>query len=163
VSKAKAFLITGMPRCRAAWLSVLCTTGSSLCYYGPSREFQNVRDVAALYASDFYKNIGIADSDLSFALPWLLETIKPRTVLLDRDAAEVEADEMIGGSPREAREKIQQFRNHPLVMFVPFEALELKRVIQKIFWHLMPGESFDEVRFEQLEKMRIDSRLRQAA
>jgi hypothetical protein len=160
---AKPFLITGMPRCKAAWLSVLCTTGDSLCYYAASREFRDTKDAVSLYQSDFYKFIGIADSELSFALPWILETIKPRTVILDREPSDVDPQDFRGGRPEVARERIMQFRNHPLVMFVPHEALETKRVIQKIYWHLMPGGSFDECRYDQLAKMRIGGLMSKAA
>lgn len=149
MSSARPFLITGMPRCRAAWLSVLCTTGNSLCYYNASFGFNTIEDLRALYASEYYKFVGVADTALSLFLPEIIESIKPRTLIIDREP------ERATDLTRRARESMLQFQNHPLVMWVPFEALHTKRVIQKLFWHLMPEATFDECRYEQLEKMRI--------
>lgn len=158
--KSQPFLITGMPRGRQAWLSVLCTTGRSLCYYDPSVRFSQIEDLRSLYDSEFYKFVGVADTAMSFFLPWILENIRPRTLIIDRDPAEVEAShERIGNlssnAPTLAHAAILPFKEHPLVMWVPFEALSRKRVIQRIFWHLMPGEPFDETRYEELARLHI--------
>ena len=109
----------------------------------------DISDLAAMYESDYYKFVGVADPALSLFLPKIMESIKPQTVIIDREP------EKETNWTRLAREAMMKFREHPLVLWVPFDALHTKRVIQKIFWHLMPGETFDETRYEQLEKMHI--------
>jgi hypothetical protein len=147
--KANSFLITGSPRCRAAWLTVLCTTANSRCYYSPSYYFTDLSDLERLYESDHYKFVGAADSLLTLFLPQILDTIKPRTLVVYR---EPEKETRL---TKQAYDVMESVKNHPLVLHAPFEALAHKRVIQKLFWHLLPGEAFDEERYAQLEKMRI--------
>jgi hypothetical protein len=147
--KANAFLITGSPRCRAAWLSVLCSTANARCYYNPSYGFTDLSDLERLYESDHYKFVGAADSVLALFLPQILDTIKPRTLIVYREP------EKRTRYTKQAFEAMEAVKNHPLVLCAPFEALAHKRVIQKLFWHLLPGEAFDEERYAQLEKMRI--------
>ena len=159
---AEKFLITGLPRTRAAWLSVFCTTGQSICYHEPSTQISDLSELDRIFASDFYKHVGIADSGLGFFLDWILENIKPRTLIVDRDPAEVTELLVKLGVARSnyadlLHEKLMRFKSHPLVMWVPMEALQQKRVMQKVYWHLMPGEAFDEVRYEQLSKMTIEA------
>ena len=159
---AKPFLITGLPRSRTAWLSVLCSTSDSICYHEPIGGIRDVSDIEALYRSDFYKYVGISDSGLGFFLPWILENIKPRTLIVERDPLQVAASLAQLGLPRTnfldlLGERLAPFKSHPLVMWVPFEALNTKRVIQKIYWHLMPGHAFGEERYEQLAKMKIET------
>ena len=157
---ATPFLITGLPRSRTAWLSVLCSTGQAICYHEPIGGMRDISDIEALYKSEFYKFVGISDSTLGFFLPWILKNVKPRTVIIERDMKEVMQSLFEIGLPRSnlvelLMDRLREFKDHPLVMWVPFEALKTKRVVQKIFWHLMPNSAFDEMRYEQLEKMRI--------
>jgi hypothetical protein len=158
---AKPFLITGLPRSRTAWLSVLMSTGPAICYHDILGQVSDIEDLPRLFQSDFYKHVGIADCGFGFFLGRILDTIKPRTLIVDRDPAEVAQSLHKLGFPRTnlpdlLHSSLLPFRDHPLVMWVPFESLERKRVVQKVFWHLMPGEPFDEVRYEHLAKMRIE-------
>jgi hypothetical protein len=159
---AKPFLITGLPRSRTAWLSVFMTTGSSICYHDAIAAIAEIEECAKLFKSEFYKFVGVADCGFVFFLDWILENIKPRTLIVERDPAEVTESLVQLGLPRSNIAQIMhaeliKFRTHPLVMWAPFESLERKRVIQKAFWHLMPGEAFDDARYEHLAKMRIET------
>ena len=158
---AKPFLITGLPRSRTAWLSLFFCTGESICFHEPIGGIRAISDLETLYQSDFYKHVGISDSGLGFFLDWILENIKPRTLIIERDTAEVADSLAKVGVPRTnfpelLAERLQAFRDHPLVMWVPFDALDTKRIVQKAFWHLMPGVAFDEDRYEQFAKMHIE-------
>lgn len=160
--KATPFLVTGMPRSMTAWLSVFLTTGTSLCYHEPTWKISDIKQLRSLYESQFYKFVGIADHALGFFLPEILQSLRPRTVVVWRDPKEVQDSLAKIGLPRTnfvdlLAEAIAPFHNHPLVLWVPFEALNEKRTAQKIFWHLMPGEPFDEPRYEELSKMMIET------
>ena len=157
-----------MPRARQAWLSVLCTTGNSMCYYDPSVRFSDISDLKLQYDSDYYKFVGVADTAMSFFLPWIIENIAPRILIIDRDPVDIEAlnrkvGNICSNLPVLAHEELVKFKTHPLVMWVPYEALSHKRVIQRIFWHLMPGEAFDEVRYEELSRLHIGIDLKDQA
>lgn len=159
---AQKFLITGLPRCRTAWLSVLCTIGGSMCYHEPMARMVDISDLEQIYSSEYYKHIGVADSGLGFFLDWILKNMAPRTLIVERDPKEVTESLFKLGVARSnyshlLLEKLQEFRDHPLVMWVPFEALNTKRVVQRVFWHLLPGMAFDEERYEQLEKTKIET------
>lgn len=145
---AKPFLITGLPNTRMEWMSVFCTPSEALCFLEPA--FFDVGSLKSMYQSEFYKFVGIASSKAGHSLDWILENVQPRTLIVERDAK----------TPDEARldTKLQAQRAHPLVMWVPLEALDRKRVLQKIYWHLMPGHPFDEERYNQLERVRIEAR-----
>lgn len=159
---AKPFLICGQPRARTAWLSVLCSTGASMCYHEPSGGMSDISELKAVFASDFYRFVGVSDSIMGFFLDWIFENIAPRTVIVERDPGEVLDSLALLGIPRTnlpylLRESLERFKDHPLVMWVPYDALDTKRIVQRAFWHLMPGEPFDENRYELLSKMRIET------
>ena len=159
---AKPFLVTGLPRSRTAWLSVFMSGAGSICYHEPIGGIREVSDIEEIYKSDYYKFVGIADSGLGFFLDWILKNIQPRTLIVERDPSEVIESLAKLGLPRTnftelLNDRLQTFKEHPLVMWVPYEALNMKRVMQKIYWHLMPGQPFDEARYELLAKMRIEA------
>lgn len=159
---AQRFLIAGLPRSRTAWLSVFATTGDSICYHDPLVGMSDVKELEAVYQSEFYKFVGVCDTGAGFFLDWILPTLAPRTLIIERDPKEVR-DSMtaLGLTVTQQQvnilaDKLREFKEHPLVMWVPYEALNVKRVMQKVFWHLMPGHPFDEARYEQLTKMHIE-------
>lgn len=157
---ARPFLISGLPRSRTAWASVLCTTQNSICYHEPCVKFKKWDDLVDLYQRETPKFVGVSDSSVVFLLPWILETIQPRTVIIERNVGEVKASlDRLGIPSGEYLElsfaALKAIRNHPLVMWVPYRALEIPRIVQRMFAHLLPGEPFDEDRYELLAKMRI--------
>jgi hypothetical protein len=164
---AQPFLIVALPRSRTAWLSVLCTTGMSICYHDAMEGMRDLSQMSDKYQSEFYKYIGLADIGLGFFLDWILENIGPRTLIVDRDPLTVEDELVSMGLPRTnyadlLHKKLLEFKKHPLVMWVPYESLDTKRVVEKIYWHLMPGQAFDEERYEELSKMHITTSLERA-
>lgn len=121
---------------------------------------REITELAQVYKSDFYDYIGVADSGLGFFLPWIMDNIQPRTVIIERDPQQVTDSLCELGMMRTNHaflltDKLKPFLNHPLVLRVPYEALGSKRTIQKLFWHLMPGVAFDEDRYEMLSKMYV--------
>jgi hypothetical protein len=105
---------------------------------------------------------GASDSGLGLWLDWILDTIKPRTVIIDRAIADVERSLMALNLGIPANnfcellyDRLLKLKKHPLVLWVPFDALNELRVMQKVWWHLRPGEAFDEGRFLSMRDLNI--------
>ena len=143
------FLITGLPRSRTAWLSeFMCD-----CIHEPVPDLDEIEQLTSV----FEKYQGVSDSAAGFWIEWILEHIKPRTVVVERPLEEVEKslETLLPGLPKTnycdlLLENFKKVKNHPLVMRVPFDSLSDTRVMQKVFWHLRPGDVFDEGRFLQM-------------
>jgi hypothetical protein len=166
-TKSVPFLVTGLPRSRTAWMSVLTTTAHSLCLHEPSAAFKDIEELRGFYDCDYPNFIGASDSGLGFFLPWILENIRPHTLIIERDPQEVTESLCQLGLPRTnyaylLQEAIEPFRHHPLCLWVRFDRLDDRRTIEKVFWHLMPGVPFDEERWAQLARMHIQVDLRKA-
>jgi len=154
------FLITGLPRSRTAWMSVFCTTVNSLCYHEPIARMRQVEDLELLLNKPTPKFVGASDSALGFFLPWIMENLKPRVVIIDRPIEHVRRSVAELGVPHTnyidvLKQHLLRFRHHPDVLWIPFHALEEQRMVEKAFWHLLPGEIFDVERYELLAKMNI--------
>lgn len=160
---AKPFFITGLPRSRTAWMSVFTTTGDSICYHEPITKIHEIEDLKGIFSSDYYKYVGVSDSGLGFHLKWILENIKAPTVIIDRDIDECNSElEKLskGRLPKTnfcelLHKELVSFKDHPLVMWVPFKEMKKKSIMGKVFCHLMPDVTFDELRFEELDKLNI--------
>lgn len=159
---AQKFFITSLPRSRTAWLSTFFSTGSALCMHEPTVGMSDISELPPVFESDFYKYVGVCDSGMGFFAEWILENIKPRTLVVERHPDEVYAS-MVQMGLKSTKAQIQylanelkKVREHPLVMWVPFDALNMRRVMQKIFWHLMPGHAFDEARYDEMSKFNIE-------
>ncbi len=152
--RARPFFITGLPRSRTAWLSAYLSMGDTLCYHEPLKQITELDDLRGLLDSPYYDFIGAADSGLGFHLDWVTEHLACPVLIVERPRAQVEASIQRMGLPAtnycELLEKeLRRFSGHTAVMRVPFEKLSDRRVMEKVFWHLMPGRDFDEVRFRQ--------------
>jgi len=158
---AHPFLITGLPRSRTAWMSVLCTTGRAFCAHEPSAKFRTVDDIADFYDTDAYDYIGASDATLGLFLPWILEHIKPRVLIIDRPLEDCQLSfERAIGLPRTTLvereyEMLQSLPANPLVKRVWYEHLDLPRVVAGCFFHLLPGLPFDEERAAELARLNI--------
>lgn len=148
------FLITGLPRSRTAWMAAFME-----CDHEPRFNLESREDIAEYFS----KNQGCSDHGLGFWAKYIVEDLKVRTVIIDRPIDEVEASlETLGlDFPKNnycdvLLDKLSEVREHPLVMCVPFKALNEIRVMQKVFWHLRPGVAFDEERFNLMKNIIIE-------
>lgn len=163
---AKPFFITGLPRSRTAWLSVLMTTGNSICFHEPSRDFESLDDMEGKFKSESHQYVGISDSGLGFLIGGIVKRFNPRILIVERPIQEVEDSLNFIGLPATnycelLKAELDAVHDMPTIMRVPFELLKDKNVIQRIFWHLTPGMPFDEERYNALTWMNIqtDSRM----
>lgn len=164
---SRRFFITGLPRSRTAWLAVLCSGDTTICLHDPIGQMSALEDLDILWQPGSYQYKGIADPGLGFFASKILERYAPRTLVIERPIKDVENAIAAMGLPRTnycdlLGAELAKVRNHPLVMRVPFASLDSKRVVSKIFWHLMPGMTFHEERYDLLAKMRIETSLPQA-
>lgn len=81
------FFITGTPRSRTAWLSVVATSGASVCLHEPG--FGDVESARAVWAKGTPSRIGIADAGLGLHLRAILAEFRPRTLIVERPIADV--------------------------------------------------------------------------
>lgn len=143
------FLITGLPRSRTAWWSVVASTPFSVCLHEPVKECSSFKELKALWLSlPVYR--GISDSGVVHQLPRIMKEIEPRTLIVDRAPSAVLASfRKYWGKPFD-EEKVQRvlagayvtlsaYHGHPLVKVVKFEALSDYDTAQECFRWLMPG------------------------
>ena len=153
------FLITGLGRCRTAWMSVATSTPRSICYHEPTAHTSKFEDLIELWASAGSLSIGISDSSLPLYLGRILETVKPRTLIIDRPIDEVieSFDDYMMGTRfditqgrkwvEECLVELDRHRAHPLVRCVEFDALNDHDTVLDCLKWLVPTHDFMDVRF----------------
>lgn len=145
------FFITGLPRSRTAWMAEFMGA-----VHEPTADIKSIEDMRGV----FERHSGVSDSGLGFWIEWILREIKPLTVIIERDIDDVEKSLDKLNIPKTnycelLKDRLMYFRNHPLVMTVPFERLNDIRVMQKVWWHLKTGAPFDEGRFREMKDINI--------
>jgi hypothetical protein len=160
--QAGKFFVTGLPRSRTAWMAAFLSTGESLCLHEPSYRMRSIEDLVPMLDSRFYRHIGVSESGLGFFTKWIIDHLQARVLVIERDIGEVEQALKKLGFPSNfpyctmLLEALLEVRDHPMVKWVHFNALQHKRVMQDIYWWLLPGMAFDEVRWQQFENFRIE-------
>lgn len=156
------FFITGLPRSRTAWLAAFLTTARTMCYHEPSVKMQRLEDIGDLYdhPGHEYTHVGISDSALGFWAESVLEMYEPRTLVVIRNVNDVKeslADLGVPGGELcdELVSRLMPLHRDPLVLCVPFSALDDERVIQNVWFHLLPGVPFDVTRWREFAKLNI--------
>lgn len=150
------FLITGLPRSKTAWFSVLATFGQSVCYHEPTANLSCFEDLEALWGDDRYAYVGVSDSSLVMQLGRILSEIKPRVLIIERDpsdAARACEIYMAGcGYPLDATGlcnqfymELERFRGHPLVRWLDYDATDEAHEIVGALNYLAPGMAFPKV------------------
>lgn len=156
-----SFLITGLPRCRTAWMAAVTTGERSICHHEPLNQMKHWRDVYDLWGRQEREYVGISDSCLGFHLGEILDVEGPRTLIINRPIPDVEASLIAAGLPITTNycellsDFIRPFRSHPLVMNVTFEALSSIQVVLTCLEHLMPDLEPDEERVAELMDVNI--------
>lgn len=163
MNMARPFIVTGLPRSRTAWMSGWLSDGACLCRHEP--ELNDVADLPNMLESTHYRFMGIADSGLGFDLGRILEDFQIPTVIVARPLEEVEnsLDKLRAyfNIPKKAdlclalQAELIKWEKHPLVMTVPYRAMNDVRTMQRAFWHLRMGEPFDEERFKMFSALNI--------
>jgi hypothetical protein len=164
--RTRPFIITGLPRSRTAWMSVLFTTDDSFCPHELTPELPSLEVLREFFNISEYRYIGISDSALIWMLPWVLEELKAPTLIIRRELDEVRSSlSMIGLHSNKLLEntaaQLERFVNHPLVRCIDFESLNDPQMMRQAWEHVLPGKRFDVLRFEALKRLHIETDLRQ--
>ena len=157
------FFITGLPRSRTAWMAAFMTAGNAVCLHEP-------RNWKAMWESDGAKFVGISDSGLGFQMQSIIDAYEPRILIIDRPIEEVEASlaALNTGLPRTnfceiLHKNLSKFNTgESNILRVPYHLLNDELTMQKIFWHLTPGECFDEGRFRAMRDVNIQADIQAA-
>lgn len=163
------FLICGSPRARTAWLAALCNTiPGCVCYHEPIVYRPTWRYAAALWRVDGYEAVGIADSGFSFHLGPLMAMYRPRVLIVDRPADEIEKSIQQIGLPLNnytelLAEALEPWRAHPSVLSVPFSDLEHPAALRAALGHILPGHRVDPVKVEIFQRMNIQTDMQKMA
>lgn len=142
----KPFLITGLPRSRTAWFSVLAAaTQTGVCSHEPTQHGQWYDVCSGIWNFSTAEHTGISDSALGFNIHEILRDFKPRTLIVVRDHEDVLrslAKQGITGVETYVTKLAGRFlgvAHNPLVKFVEYEDLnDLDKVLECLDW-LMPG------------------------
>lgn len=156
------FLITGLPRCRTTWFSVVATIpGVSHCEHEPSLRMRRVDDVLAYYSSRSEQYVGISDCHLSQVLPLILEAFPMRTLIVMRSIEDVVASLQ----KRQLRPEvipmmmhgINAVIGHPDVRRIDYTDLQDTDAVTDILQWLMPGATIDPLWVKQHQKTVIEA------
>ncbi len=151
---SQPFLITGLPRSRTAWWSVIASTPISICHHEPLKHTASFDQLAAFWNTPGFKFVGVSDSGIAPPLGRILAEIAPRTLMVVRDREDVEAslEKYFAGCDfdRSASSKyileslayLRKWSDHKLVKCVRFEDLADHDVVRDCFDWLMPGSTF---------------------
>ena len=153
------FLIAGLPRCRTAWLSVATTTASSFCYHEPVAHLDSFEALVDLWKPIPGHAAGVSDSCLSLQLERILETVKPRVLLVERPLMDIVASfrKYLSGCEQafdytamvddlvSLQREMDRFRHHPNVRTLAFgEMTSYKTVLESLRW-LIPDTDFPDL------------------
>lgn len=157
------FLITGLPRSRTAWMALAANTApNTFCYHEPLWYLPNYDALKALWQSDSNEHVGIADHALGFQLGPILRDIRPRTVIIQRDADDVIASlgQFDKDNPHFEQfvwslvEAIEPYLFHPLVRVYRFNEIDLK--IHEMMSWLCPNSFIDFAKLKQMTDFRVE-------
>lgn len=152
----RPFLITGLPRSRTAWFSMLASTAQGIfCYHEPTAGLQSFDALAKLWANPRFENVGVADSTLGFQLERILRDIQPRTLVVERPIGEVRESLLaymsgiaisvpaIDSYLEALQSSIEACLPHPLVHRITYQDLQDRTELYAALDWVMPGTHFE--------------------
>lgn len=153
---SQPFLITGLPRCRTAWMASLAASDQSTCVHEPLKHMAHWRDIFALWNDGKTEFTGVSDSAMGFHLGEILDRAAPRTLIIWRAVPDVEQSLVRQGFQITSdycdvlSRRMDVFRGHPLVASVGFDSLRDPEVVAGCLQHLMPGAPLDMDRIDDM-------------
>jgi hypothetical protein len=153
-----AFLVSGMPRSRTAWMAAWLTTDKTICYHDPK-----IGEVDATLSTT-YRRTGFSGPEVCTMfkqypdVPWLLvfrahEQALPEFIAIAQQHGVAPAD--VQKFWFERFDYLQEISKNPTMMLVRFEDLNDIEAMRKVWHHLMPDEIFDLARYVALNRLII--------
>ncbi len=156
------FLITGLPRCRTAWLAKVATIdGVSVCEHEPSLTMHGFEDFHGYYAQRDVHYVGMSDSLIAPMLPAILDMFPMQTLIVTRDPNDV-ASSLLGHGLSirnipSAMQAIAAVLNNPLVHKIEFTELsDSEKVLDALQW-LMPDAEISVAYIEAMQPIHIEA------
>jgi hypothetical protein len=162
------FLIVGLPRSRTAWIAKAATVHPrSVCYHEPLRWLDRWDDLFTVIwnGRDHAEFVGVSDHGFGFFLPEIMQRRAPRTLIIERPIAEVEASLRHKGiEPGNFCQLLSEslVYEHPRIRRVAYADLENTGVVMNCLEWLMPGLSMDRGRIERLQGKNIQADIAEA-
>jgi len=161
------FFITGLPRSRTSWLANFFTYNNSFCYHEATRFCTDMSDLRDLMNGHSADNVGNADPAMLYIMNDAVNAFpNAKIVLIERELHETidsfidfytsyeykRIQEWIEGL-YEIMERIKQKYD---VLTVRHDQLNQMEECRKIWNHILPGEKFDEKRWNLLDELYIN-------
>lgn len=162
------WLVTGLPRSRTAWLSVLMNNAGAFCRHEPTRYAQSFEDLVASWPD----GTGVCDAALGFQLKRLIDELSPRALIIERDVDDAKASFLryMEGVPLRLsllhehadllQSRMAEVLTHKLVRSLRYEALHDVNSVKWAMDWLVPG--CDTSRVEEMMRLNIQVERRHA-
>lgn len=169
------FFITGLPRSRTAWLSVLFSHGRSTCMHDGVKFGRN--DFAQALTSSPLDYSGDSDSGLLIYWPTVCEMFpEAKWVIIKRDASACResyrkyfkgriycGSELVNDHTNQVFDVLSNAFHKAIegipserLMEVDFDALEDESTVKAVWEWLTPENPWDQARYEMLQQMQIN-------
>lgn len=159
----RPFFISGLPRCRSAWLANLLTTDKTLCHH--DRKFEEHLLVSP-------RRVGFAGPELVMQYdqihdqfpdaPWVIVLRKVEESIASLKALDMTdaPDESWDLVYRERSDAIAHICTKVFVETVFFDDLHHENIIRLIWAHLLPGIPFDLERWRLLNGFNVQQHIK---
>jgi hypothetical protein len=166
----KRFFITGFPRTRTAWMSVLLTTKQSFCYHEIMQRAGTESSITNMIEQREEPYVGSSGSDIPLFMEHL---ILPNTnfpiVVIERDSDSINnslrglfgdkafnlMNDVSNNINQTLNERLNIIKKLPNTIRVNYNELNNENTIRKIWRHCLPTVPFDKERWEILKTMQI--------
>jgi hypothetical protein len=156
-----AFLVTGLPRSKTAWMSVVASmVPDAICYHEPVTRFKRWECCFDIWKNPTTVHVGIADSGLGFHLDRILADVAPQILIIRRDPQQVK-ESLKRLNPTRTNyvdllsESLDAFSTSPGVRSVAFDDLAHPDTVADCLNHLIPGSTLAKERISELINLNI--------
>ncbi len=166
---AQAFIITGLPRSRTAWLAAACNTiPEAICWHEPMAWCADWASLQRLLNTSLYQYAGISDSLAGFRLSDLARETKARVLIVARDKEDVRRslDRLFHGI--NASEMLEELGNRLGIKggcgileyrayWIDYEELSNTRLVCAALRFLMPEATICHEKIAELQRLNVQA------
>lgn len=165
------FFITGLPRCRTAWLANLFCTDTTVCFHDPRREnwYFNLQETAE--ATEL--RVGISDPLLTLSFPDLaVKYPEAPWLYIERDEKQA-ADSLLRYTRKSItllrrdierwfevhRGPAEELKVYPRTLVLNFDDLNREETVEQAWSHLLPEKPWQPLRWQVLKDLQVEQDL----